>query len=211
MKPNPDSTPADDEHLAIAETAQATVHRTWRSRGPRRSIAVTGLVLLAALVSVAVWQARSSSTMANPNPLVGRTGQPAPAFSLPSLSKPGPTISLAAFRGKPLVVNFWASWCIPCRTEMPLLEQAYQAEQGRVQFLGIDANDTSGAARDFLNQVDVTYPAVSDANGGVAIQYSLFGLPTTVFISPSGKIMGRFIGELHADTLRAALKEAFHA
>ncbi|MBF6558301.1 MAG: TlpA family protein disulfide reductase [Acidimicrobiales bacterium] len=127
------------------------------------------------------------------------------------MSTPGKTISLAALRGKPLVVNFWASWCIPCRTEMPLLEQAFRSEHGRVRFLGIDANDTSSAARTFLNQVHVTYPAVSDADGSVALQYKLFGLPTTVFISSSGKTMGRHIGELQAGTLRAALKEAFNA
>jgi peroxiredoxin len=93
---------------------------------------------------------------------------------------------------------------------MPLLEQAFQAEHGRVQFLGIDANDTPGAARAFLDQVHVTYPAASDPNGSVATQFSLFGLPTTLFISASGTIVGRYIGQLHSDTLRAALEEAFH-
>ena len=142
--------------------------------------------------------------------MIGRTGRPAPGFSLPNLSKPGQTVSLPAFRGKPLVVNFWASWCIPCRVEMPLLEQTFRAEHGTIQFLGIDANESPSAGRTFLNQVHVTYPAASDANGSVASQYSLFGLPTTIFISPSGAIVGRFIGQLHDDTLQAALKEAFH-
>jgi peroxiredoxin len=94
---------------------------------------------------------------------------------------------------------------------MPLLEQAFQAEHGRVQFLGIDANDTRAAGKAFLDQVHVTYPAASDANGGVATQFSLFGLPTTLFISASGTIVGRYIGQLHSDTLQAALEEAFHA
>jgi peroxiredoxin len=94
---------------------------------------------------------------------------------------------------------------------MPLLEQAYRAEHGRILFVGIDANDTPSAGRAFLNQVHVTYPIGSDSGAGVATQYGLFGLPTTIFVSPSGKIVGRFIGQLHADSLRAALKEAFHA
>jgi len=94
---------------------------------------------------------------------------------------------------------------------MPLLESAFRSERGKVAFLGIDANDSSSAARAFLAQVHVTYPAVSDPSNGVAIRYGLFGLPTTVFISPTGKILGRHIGELHAATLRAALQEAFHA
>jgi thiol-disulfide isomerase/thioredoxin len=120
------------------------------------------------------------------------------------------TIALADFRGRALIINFWASWCIPCRTEMPLLERAHRAASGQVQFLGIDSNDTSSAAVPFLNQVHVTYPVGSDIGGSVATDYGLFGLPTTVFISPSGKVVGRIIGQLHAYTLRNALKEAFH-
>jgi cytochrome c biogenesis protein CcmG/thiol:disulfide interchange protein DsbE len=174
-------------------------------------MAVGGILGVVVIASIALWQAESSSSPASSDPLVGRTGQPAPAFTLPSLSNLGQNVSLAAFRGRPLVVNFWASWCIPCRTEMPLLEQAFQAEHGRVQFLGIDANDTQGAAKAFLDQVHVTYPAASDANGSVATQFGLFGLPTTLFISASGTVVGRYIGQLHSDTLQAALEEAFHA
>lgn len=109
------------------------------------------------------------------------------------------------------MINFWASWCIPCRTEMPLIEQAYRSEGGKVQFLGIDSNDTTGAAQSFAKQVGVTYPVVFDGTGDVAINYGLFGLPTTIFISPSGTITGRFIGQLHDSSLQSALKEAFHA
>jgi cytochrome c biogenesis protein CcmG/thiol:disulfide interchange protein DsbE len=206
-----ESMPADHELPTARDTSQASEHRTWRSPGLRRRIAIAGLVVLVAVVSVAIWQAKSNSPTDSLSPLVGRTRQVAPAFSLTSLSKPGQSLSLGAFRGRPLVINFWASWCIPCRTEMPLLQQAYRGERGKIQFLGIDANDTTNGARAFLNQVHVTYPTVSDANGRIAIQYGLFGLPTTVFISASGRVVGRYIGQLHAATLRAALKEAFHA
>jgi cytochrome c biogenesis protein CcmG, thiol:disulfide interchange protein DsbE len=174
-------------------------------------MAMGGIIALAALGTVAIWLAQSNSPTSSSDPLVGRTGQPAPAFSLRTLSNTGPDVTLATFRGKPLVINFWASWCVPCRTEMPLLEQAFRAEGGRVQFLGIDANDTPAAARDFLKQVHVAYPLASDETAAVATQFRLFGLPTTVFISPSGKIVGRVIGQLHGDNLRAALQEAFHA
>lgn len=94
---------------------------------------------------------------------------------------------------------------------MPLLEQAFRQQHGRVQFLGIDSNDNLTAGRAFVHRVQVTYPVVSDGRAKVANQYGLFGLPTTIFVSSSGKIVGRVIGQLHADTLRAALKEAFHA
>lgn len=177
----------------------------------RRRLLALGVLLLAVLVSVAVWQAVSTSPTANSTALVGRTDQPAPTFALPSLSDPSRTLSLASFRGRPLVVNFWASWCVPCRSEMPLLESAFRSERGKVAFLGIDANDTSSAARAFLAQVHVTYTAVTDSDGAVATKYGLYGLPTTVFISSTGKIVGRHIGELHAGTLRTALREAFGA
>jgi peroxiredoxin len=93
---------------------------------------------------------------------------------------------------------------------MPLLERAYRAEKGNVQFLGVDSNETPSAGLAFYDHVHVTYPAASDPKGSVATRYGLFGLPTTIFISPSGKIVGRFIGQLHSNTLLAALKEAFH-
>ena len=92
---------------------------------------------------------------------------------------------------------------------MPLLEAAFRAEHGKVAFLGVDTNDTASAAKAFLAQVHVTYPAASDPTASLATSYGLIGLPITVFISPSGKIVGRHIGELQADTLRAALHEAF--
>lgn len=93
---------------------------------------------------------------------------------------------------------------------MPLLEQAYRAHHGRVAFVGIDSNDTPGAAKAFLAQVHVTYVALSDTGGQTAISYGLFGLPTTLFISAKGTIIGRHIGELRANTLARALSEAFH-
>jgi cytochrome c biogenesis protein CcmG, thiol:disulfide interchange protein DsbE len=207
MTPIPEWTGTDDNSPV---PDPVTTHDRWRL-GRRRPMAIGGLIALVALVTLAIWLAQSNSPMSSSDPLVGRTGQPAPAFSLRTLANPGRDVTLATFRGRPLVINFWASWCVPCRTEMPLLEQAFRAEHGRVQFLGIDANDTPGAARDFLNQVHVAYPVVSDETAVVATQFRLFGLPTTVFISSSGKIVGRVIGQLHGDSLRAALKEAFHA
>ncbi len=165
--------------------------------------------MLSALVAGGLYAALTESGTAVSSPLVDQTGRTAPVFSLPDLVAPDKNISLADFRGRDLVVNFWASWCGPCKSEMPLLESAYRAEHGRVSFLGIDSNDTRNSAVAFLADVHVTYPAASDAHGSVASRYRLFGLPTTVFISPRGKMLGRHIGQLNATTLKAALRQAF--
>ena len=79
---------------------------------------------------VASWQGVSRPVTGGSSLLVGRTGQPAPGFSLPGLSSPAHHVTLASLRGRPLLVNFWASWCVPCRTEMPLLERTYRSESG---------------------------------------------------------------------------------
>jgi cytochrome c biogenesis protein CcmG/thiol:disulfide interchange protein DsbE len=179
-------------------------------RTRRRRFAALAVVVVTAVVSVAIWQAVSKSPTVDSVALVGPTGR-APSYSLPSMSAPNHVVSLASFLGRPLVLNFWASWCVPCRKEMPVLEAAFRSEAGKVMFVGIDSNDSTSAARLFLTQTHVTYLTISDPNGTTATKYRLYGLPTTVFISPSGKIIGRHIGELHADTLREALKEAFGA
>lgn len=205
-----DESVRDDEREIDDALPDLARRPTWRSRGPKRRFGVLGIVLVTVFVVVALVQGFVSSRSNTPSVLVGRTDKLAPPFTLASLSGTSRKVSLRAFRGKPLVLNFWASWCVPCRTEMPLLERTYRAEKGKVQFLGIDSNDTPSAGLAFYNHVHVTYPALSDPKGSIATRYGLFGLPTTVFISPSGRIIGRFIGQLHANTLRTALKEAFH-
>ena len=200
----------DDELGADVVVAEVPLRPTGRSRSSKRRFAALGIVVLTVFVVGALLQGIFSSQSKTSNVLVGRTEELAPSFTLANLANPSNQVSLSAFRGKPLVLNFWASWCVPCRTEMPLLERAYRAEKGKVQFLGVDSNDTPSAGLAFYDHVHVTYPAASDPKGSVATRYGLFGLPTTVFISPSGKIVGRFVGQLHANTLLAALKEAFH-
>jgi cytochrome c biogenesis protein CcmG/thiol:disulfide interchange protein DsbE len=115
------------------------------------------------------------------------------------------------FRGKPLVLNFWASWCFPCQTEMPLLESASRNADGLVQFVGVDTDDSRGPAITFLRLHHVTYPTLSlaDGTGSIGTAYGLIGLPITVFVSADGTMLGRHIGQLDAATLRAALKLAF--
>ena len=199
-----------DETPARAPAAEGDGSCTWPSRGRGRRIRrrwiVAGTALLVA--GVGTWQGLAAKGTSS-HVLTGQTGRPAPGFDLPVPTDPTVHLSLAHFRGKDVVVNFWASWCVPCRTEMPLLESAFRELKGKIDFLGIATNDSPNAARAFLAQVGVTYPAVSDQNAGVATTYGVYGLPTTVFVSPSGTVLGRHVGQLHEATLRAALKEAF--
>jgi len=178
--------------------------RPWLTR---RKFAVIGLV--AVLVGFGIFQGVTSSPNAPSNQLSGPRGAPAIDFSLPSVTTSHHLLSLSSFEGRPLVINFWASWCVPCRTEMPLLEAAYRNEKGRVAFVGIDTNDTPAAARSFLDKVHVSYPVASDTSGSLAVKYGLFGLPTTIFVAATGKVLGRHIGQFYASTLHAALHQAF--
>lgn len=183
-----------------------------RRRYRRRRWALIGaVVVLSMLAGTGLYAALAGSGSGVIDPLVGRTHKPAPGFSLPGLLAPGREVSLADFRGKPLVVNFWASWCYPCETEMPLLEAAFRSERGAVQFLGIDADDTRNSALRFLKKVHITYPSLvlSDPANPVTTSYGLIGLPITYFISPAGTVMGRHIGQMNRATLEAALDLAF--
>ena len=112
-----------------------------------------------------------------------------------------------------MVVNFWASWCVPCRQEMPALEEVSQAyaEAGKpVTVIGVDASDVRSEAAKFLAEVGVTYPTVYDQQGlrgGVAASWSVTGLPQTWFVARDGSRAGRIGGRLTVDDLRSKVDE----
>jgi cytochrome c biogenesis protein CcmG/thiol:disulfide interchange protein DsbE len=120
---------------------------------------------------------------------------------------------LEALRGRVVVVNFWASWCVPCREEMPALEEASKgyAEAGKpVTVIGVDASDARSAAARFLTEVGVTYPTVYDQQGlrgGVAASWSVTALPQTWFVARDGSRAGRIAGRLTADDLRSRVDQ----
>ena len=199
--------------LTGADSAQAALAQRGRRRNARRWLLGVALVTLAVLAGGGVYATLSSDdNKAVTDPLVDRTDRPAPAFSLPDLLKPQHTTSLASFGGKPLVINFWASWCFPCQTEMPLLESVYRSDHGAVRFLGIDTDDKREAAIKFLARVHVTYPSLyMPERGPVAVSYDLIGLPITVFVSADGTLVGRHIGQLNAPTLKGSIEAGIRA
>jgi cytochrome c biogenesis protein CcmG/thiol:disulfide interchange protein DsbE len=124
---------------------------------------------------------------------------------------------LATLRGRVVVVNFWASWCRPCRDEMPALEQVSRAyaEAGKpVTVVGVDASDVRSAANDFLTTVGVTYPTVFDKDGlsgGVATSWSVTALPQTWFVARDGSRAGRLARPVTAAELRDRIDELLSA
>jgi cytochrome c biogenesis protein CcmG/thiol:disulfide interchange protein DsbE len=136
------------------------------------------------------------------NPSAG-TGGLAPTFTLPGLN--GGSFSLSQFRGRPLVISFWASWCVPCRTEMPMIERTV-AHYPSVVVLMVNERDSPGAARSFVDQVGVRSTVLLDESGSVGDAYLVTGLPTTVFVRVDGTIEDRYVGELTQATLVAHLQ-----
>ena len=127
-------------------------------------------------------------------------GERLPALTLPCLT-PGPDIDLTALTGRATLVNLWATWCRPCRDEMPLLQENYERYGDHVAFLGVDTQDDSAAAGRFLTKVGVTYPQVVDVEGELLRDLRIPGLPVTVLLDEEGDIVGRHIGELSQKSL----------
>jgi cytochrome c biogenesis protein CcmG/thiol:disulfide interchange protein DsbE len=136
-------------------------------------------------------------------------GPAAPAFEVPDLRQPDRTVSLADGQGRPVVLNFWASWCVPCRTEMPAFQAVHERLGDRVTFIGIDHQDSRDDALERIKQVGTTYVAGYDPSGKVGAKYGLYGMPTTVFISADGRIVGRRVGEMTASALEQSVAQLF--
>ena len=120
-------------------------------------------------------------------------GGPAPTFTARRVDASG-KLDLASLRGKPVVLNFWASWCVPCKGEAKLLEQAWNRYRAKgVVFVGVDYTDVVGDARTFISHHGVTYPIVQDGSGRIGDKYGLTGVPETFFIDRNGRLVGSHI------------------
>ena len=145
---------------------------------------VTVLLLFVGILAFRLWDTNTTEQ---------RAGGLAPDFTFTTFE--GETISLADLQGKGVVVNFWASWCDPCREEATLLEQAWRREQGNgIVFIGLDYLDQEPAAKAYLEEFDVTYPNGPDLQSRAARRYGIKGVPETYFITPEGQIVQTVIG-----------------
>jgi cytochrome c biogenesis protein CcmG, thiol:disulfide interchange protein DsbE len=149
---------------------------------------VLALALVAGLFALLVWKVASEDEGASRKLQRGET-PPAPAFSLDRLDRPG-KLSLATYRGRPVVLNFWASWCVPCKEEAPLLEAVWRRhrDEGLV-VLGVDINDLRSDARRFARENRMSYPLGFDGIGETSTDYGLTGVPETFFVARSGRLV----------------------
>jgi cytochrome c biogenesis protein CcmG/thiol:disulfide interchange protein DsbE len=148
----------------------------------------------------------------------------APSFELPVLEQGtlGPRldarlrpaladgrIALAELRGIPVVLNLWASWCVPCREEAPTLERGWRGARGDgVLFLGLNMQDLPEDARAFMREFDTSYLNIRDQDNGVARDWGVTGLPETFFITRRGKVVGHVIGVVSGEQLSAGITAA---
>lgn len=171
-----------------------------------------GAIVLGVVVLGGVWivfsQVPASATTSGsiPSP---REGFAAPDFTLETLA--GETVTLAELRGKAVVVNLWASWCPPCRAEMPALQAAYEADQNRgLEILAVDMTyqDSEQDAQRFVEDFGLTFTIPLDRNGTVARQYLMRALPSTFFVGPDGVIRKVVIGgPMSEATIRSTVSE----
>ena len=130
----------------------------------------------------------------------------APPFVLPLLN--GTALNISDLRGKWVMVDFWSSWCPPCIEEAPVLAATYPQYAGRgVEFVGVAIWDDEGAVRKFVRQFGIAYPSGLDAQGKIAIDYGVRGIPEKFFIDPDGRLVRKFVGPVTQEKIRAILDE----
>ena len=133
-------------------------------------------------------------------------GKPAPAFTLRDLAT-GKPVSLEQFRGRPVVINFWASWCGPCRMEHPVLEWGGRQFGAQAQFLGIIFEDTEENAQAYLQDMGVSFPQLVDPKSRTSVDYGVSGVPETYFITADGIIFTKHVGPIDPQTLTQRIQE----
>jgi cytochrome c biogenesis protein CcmG/thiol:disulfide interchange protein DsbE len=167
----------------------------------RRHRVISSVIAVLAAAVVAVSLATTGS---------GRTAppadQPAAAFSLTALGQSGQKVALSQYAGRPVIVNFWASWCEPCQKETPLLARWYKQQDGRVALLGLDENDSAANALAFARAKGVSYPLGFDPNTIVASAYHVGALPQTFFLDARHRIVDHVAGALTQAELDQGLR-----
>jgi cytochrome c biogenesis protein CcmG/thiol:disulfide interchange protein DsbE len=162
---------------------------------------VIALAAVAGLLALLVWQLGHQRR-------APRVGAKAPGFTLRRLDGSG-TVSLAAYRGKAVVLNFWASWCNPCKSEAKVLQRDWTRYRDRVVFLGVDYHDLSSDARRFVDVHGLTFPMLDDGSGDVTHgKYGITQVPETFVVSRAGRIVAHLAGPITNPTFAAEFRSA---
>jgi cytochrome c biogenesis protein CcmG/thiol:disulfide interchange protein DsbE len=178
-------------------TWAGAIGELWRS-ALRHKLASAFVVLCVAgsLAGIALVTSVRPGVAADPD---------APAFGLPVLGHPGQRVSLADYAGRPLIVNFFASWCAPCQQETPLLARFYRSEHGEIALIGLDENDVLSHALSFTRAAGITYVVGWDPTFTAASAYGVGGLPQTFFLDARHRIVDRIFGPVTLAELRAGI------
>jgi cytochrome c biogenesis protein CcmG/thiol:disulfide interchange protein DsbE len=171
---------------------------------------VAALGLVAALLGLLVWKVVQNNQSNVAKDFTRGKRPVAVDFKLKRLNGDG-SLHLSSLRGKVVVINFWAAWCDPCKSEAPRFQAAFERYRDRVAFVGVDTTDFSGDARAFLARYGVSYPNVRDSNGRVLHDYGGLPIPRTFVVARSGRVHGYIFGEARAEELDSAIKEALAA
>jgi cytochrome c biogenesis protein CcmG, thiol:disulfide interchange protein DsbE len=183
--------------------------QTWKGAAREVGRAALRHKVLSAIIAVCV--AGSLITIGVVGSASGQAASPvapvaAPAFSLPLLGdESGRQVALSKYRGQPLIVNFFASWCEPCKTETPLLATFYRTDKGNVALVGLDENDTLGNATSFTRAEGVSYPVGWDPHFAVASAFGVNALPQTFFLNARHQIVDRIFGPVTLASLHKGI------
>lgn len=188
------------------------------------ALRAAGFALAALFVALLAYGLTAKAPDSTIDDALARGDSPAaPGFALGSLTdgEPGALgevwrraaadgrVELAELRGTPVVLNYWASWCVPCREEAPLLERGWRGARDRgVLFVGLNMQDVTEDARDFLDRFGLTFPNVRDPSNATARRWGVTGIPETFFVSRRGDVVGHVIGVVREQQLQAGIEAA---
>jgi len=203
--PSTSSSPTPpDPATDAADPVGPTRRGKWLLAGIALAVVLIVGGITTAMVRSSGSDANSSAGQVVPKALSAKVGEAAPDFSLDTLD--GKTVKLSDFRGKPVVLNFWASWCTPCRKEFPMLKDAYAAGNGKWSLVGVNTQDLiESDGRNFAKAQGATWPNGFDADSAVKKGYGVTGLPETFFIDKDGVIRGRIYQGLRQQDLDTEL------
>jgi cytochrome c biogenesis protein CcmG, thiol:disulfide interchange protein DsbE len=171
----------------------------------RRVLQAGAVLLLLALVGLFAKSLLDNHTSISTQ-LANGQHPTAPDFTLDKIPGPGKT-TLSSFRGKVVVLNFWASWCDPCKTEAPALEELSKKYAGKVVVVGLDSQDATGDARSFANRYHLSYPLVHAAGNEIYQRWGLTGFPETFILDRNQRVVHHFPGQVSAADVEAQLRQ----